>query len=1177
MSAPFATVFEIGFPTARARREAAEIARLLQQIRTAAQNTGRALDAAFRSAAGRRNEGAFARMTADLRQSQAAANALVATMRAMEAATRRAADAEQRRARALAASQRASTPRIPGVVAPDSAVEGTAAGAAALAASRRGTPGLRTPLLGVGAGQLLAGIGLAGAGVGVNESIESFSRFEDTLNKSVGLAGVAREEIDGVRAAIRAVSAETGRSAEEVAEGFYFIRSSGQAGQAALDIMTSSARAAAAGMGDVRTIADTVTSALNAYGVEHLSAAEATDALVAGIREGKAEPAEFAASIGGAISVASQMGVSFQEVVGTIAALSRTGTNASEGVTQLTAVMSDLLNPAESAEKMAARLGTSFAELRRLVDEEGLLVGLQKIVDVTGNDSAAIAELIPNIRALRGVLALLGEQGEITRQVFEKVEQSAGSLNTATEAVAEGTRLALDRAKNEAAEAGLRIGEIAAPAKIAALEALTKVLNVVADALEALPKPASAAIVGVGGVAVQASLIGANLAPVAIALALFKNARAPIAAASTALHGLGAAALVAKGGLVGIGLAVFIAGFMRLAGAIRDARNEANGLGSLRDKAALAEKRTRLTTIDMELAKLGVDPARGPAEGATLTVGPAAARAQARASSEEHARVNQLLSERIRLLQEIRAIEGSPPPVKLPLAVTTDGEDDPRKRTVVTAFTEEEIAASQKVLDRLTQMRIDAERDLSTVALSEAQRRASEITFAYLDALAEAQKIPVPDVRSQAEQQAALAFTTAMRANQLEQERDLLVVRDDLAQALLAENQALVKSRETVGDYVAGLTQIKELRRQIVELQQAGLVNDAEAVALFEANARQILGIQSDVEVALGRIRDLGGEVSQSLLDGLTRALVEPQNAAETLRAMISDIGMQLATGIVKEGIVRPGLSGALDVVSSIPGLPGPVAAFLEGAGARVSGITPGEQAIVEAIHDLGNRLVTGAGEGVVSGLFGSGASGEAGGGSESVVNALVAGSEAQIESVKWLSDVWGSVKDLGGVFRAELGGFGELLGTGLNWIVQGLQSVVSAIITAATADSTAGLLGFAGGGLIRSPTVAKFAEPGTGGEIALPLSSPETSRALRTAIESSGISMGGDAPVLNVQIVNAGEPLEEQGRSVKRSGRRTDMTIFVGQASAEDTNRAGPGFRALQEQTGLRRKVRSV
>ena len=139
----------------------------------------------------------------------------------------------------------------------------------------------------------------------------------------------------------------------------FFITSAGLRGQVALETLEASAKAAAVGLGDTATIADLATSALNAYGSDVLSAADATDVMVAAVREGKLEADALTGSMGRVLPVSSQMGIKFNEVGAAFAAMSRTGTGANEAATQLRSIMVTLLKPTKQAEEALAEMGLS--------------------------------------------------------------------------------------------------------------------------------------------------------------------------------------------------------------------------------------------------------------------------------------------------------------------------------------------------------------------------------------------------------------------------------------------------------------------------------------------------------------------------------------------------------------------------------------------------------------------------------------------------------------------------------------------------------------------------------------------------------------------------------------------------------------------------------------------------
>ena len=174
--------------------------------------------------------------------------------------------------------------------------------------------------------------------------------FDKSMTSIQALVGVSASEVSKMGDAAKRMALDTGKSANEAAEALFFITSAGLRGDEAMGVLEASLKAAAVGLGETKTIADLSTSALNAYGSENLNASEATDILTAAVREGKLEASQLAGSMGGVIPIASNMGVSFNEVAASMAAMSRTGTNAAEGATQLNAILASLKKPTAEAE-----------------------------------------------------------------------------------------------------------------------------------------------------------------------------------------------------------------------------------------------------------------------------------------------------------------------------------------------------------------------------------------------------------------------------------------------------------------------------------------------------------------------------------------------------------------------------------------------------------------------------------------------------------------------------------------------------------------------------------------------------------------------------------------------------------------------------------------------------------
>ena len=293
------------------------------------------------------------------------------------------------------------------------------------------------------AGAFRIGAGLTAAATG---AVVSFAGVEAELAKIEGLVGVNREQLTAWQKDLDAIAAETGQGPQQLAEALFFVTSAGLRGSVAIDVLRKSARAAAAGLGDQSTIADLVTSALNAYGSETLSAAQATDALTEAVRLGKLEPATLANAMGRVLPIASAMGVKFSEVAGILAAMSKTGTTAEEGVTQVSAILSAILKPADGAEKALAGVGLSAGGLRDIIAKDGLFAALKTINAAFGGAKESMAEVFPNIRALRGLFDLLGPQMASNVTLLDDMKDSTGVLDEAFDAAAKTLKYKWNRA-----------------------------------------------------------------------------------------------------------------------------------------------------------------------------------------------------------------------------------------------------------------------------------------------------------------------------------------------------------------------------------------------------------------------------------------------------------------------------------------------------------------------------------------------------------------------------------------------------------------------------------------------------------------------------------------------------------------------------------------------------------
>lgn len=317
-------------------------------------------------------------------------------------------------------------------------------------------------------------ITVAGLATALKASTTAFIDFQDQMNKTVGLAGIAESQVGKFSDAILKLAPSVGVAPQELARAFYFISSSGIAASKAMDVLTYSAKGAVAGLGDTQTVADALTSAINAYGAANLSAAQASDILVTTVKEGKGEADQIAASIGNVAALAAQLGVSFADVGASMAAMTRLGTDAQTTAIQLQAVFSNLLKVTPQAAKGFAQVGLSADFVRKVFAEKGMLAGLAMLKERFQGNDKALAQAFPNIRALRGLLALIGKQSAEVAGIFQRTGVAAGATSRAFAAVSGDVAQKFRRMRAAAQVTGITLGAMFAPVTGAIADTLTK-------------------------------------------------------------------------------------------------------------------------------------------------------------------------------------------------------------------------------------------------------------------------------------------------------------------------------------------------------------------------------------------------------------------------------------------------------------------------------------------------------------------------------------------------------------------------------------------------------------------------------------------------------------------------------------------------------------------------------
>ena len=264
-------------------------------------------------------------------------------------------------------------------------------------------------------------------------------QFEANMTKITSLVGVGAAQVDKWKEGVLNLSMEIGKTPKELSEALYFITSAGIRGAEAMDVLSASAKVAAAAQTEVKLVADLATSALNAYKGVGLTVENALDIIVNSVRLGKVEFDDLVKSVGIALPVASKLKVSFDQVGAAIAAMTRTGTSAETSAVQLRQILSQLIGPSEQAGEAFEQIKWSAEAMRKEIAEKGLFKALTTFsTKIEELGSLEIAnDIFGNIRALTGVFDMMGDNVEDNAAIFEEMADSTGRATKAWEVFAE--------------------------------------------------------------------------------------------------------------------------------------------------------------------------------------------------------------------------------------------------------------------------------------------------------------------------------------------------------------------------------------------------------------------------------------------------------------------------------------------------------------------------------------------------------------------------------------------------------------------------------------------------------------------------------------------------------------------------------------------------------------------
>ncbi len=231
----------------------------------------------------------------------------------------------------------------------------------------------------VGKGLALGGLG-AFAGLAY-EGVKSAISFQEGLTSLATGAGESEKNLKKVGDGILSISGQTATSSTDLTNGMYMIESAGYHGAAGLSVLKAAAEGAKVGNADLQTVADALTSTLNAYGMKASNATAVTNEMVATVAAGKMHMNDLAQSLSAVLPTAAAAGISYAQVGGAIATMTSQGMSAQQATQDLANTIRSLQNPNQTAISEMQQLGLNSQDVAKNIGKNGLTGTLSTLVN----------------------------------------------------------------------------------------------------------------------------------------------------------------------------------------------------------------------------------------------------------------------------------------------------------------------------------------------------------------------------------------------------------------------------------------------------------------------------------------------------------------------------------------------------------------------------------------------------------------------------------------------------------------------------------------------------------------------------------------------------------------------------------------------------------------------------
>ncbi|MCK4454521.1 phage tail tape measure protein [Candidatus Parcubacteria bacterium] len=332
--------------------------------------------------------------------------------------------------------------------------------------------------LGVVGGAAVGAVGVA--------SMKMAADFEKSMSNVATLVDTNVESMEDMERAVLDISKRTPVALEDLSSALYDVRSAGIDAGGAMEVLENSAKLAVTGLGTTKEATNVLTSAINAFGLDAKKSDRWADVFFKTVKSGKTNISELAQGFGQVAPLANELGLEFEDLMATTAAMTTSGMQASVAYTQQRAVLSSMLKPTKQMSDAMANVGITSENLSEIVSEKGLTGTIRMLSESVGGNKAELAKMFGSVEGLNAVMMLLGDTGENSIDIFNQMTEGGNAMDEAMRKQNETASAQYQILKNQLNAEMINLGNHILPILINAIPVLIDWGNQLKGAFDAI-------------------------------------------------------------------------------------------------------------------------------------------------------------------------------------------------------------------------------------------------------------------------------------------------------------------------------------------------------------------------------------------------------------------------------------------------------------------------------------------------------------------------------------------------------------------------------------------------------------------------------------------------------------------------------------------------------------------